>query len=141
MMVRTPSPPGNGGFDLGEPFDTRAALLIAHDDARKKLHRTQVDGDQAAIASAEWTVTERFGDLLAHEHYLSNARRVVWWWWRTRSLQWLAFLVSCATLLLWTICITNHDTGKVKIFHKKCECFLCEVGEALKLDTCDGKPK
>ena len=73
MMVRTPSPPGNGGFGLGEPFDTRAALLIAHDDARKQLHRAQVDGDQAAIASAEWTVTERFGDLLAHEHHLSNA--------------------------------------------------------------------
>lgn len=73
MKVTSLPPPGNGGFGLGEPFDTRAGLLIAHDDARKELYRRQMDGDRDAIASAAWTVTERSGDLLSHEHDLANA--------------------------------------------------------------------
>jgi hypothetical protein len=73
MTIPIPPPTGNDGFALGEPFDTRAALLLAHDDARKRLHAAQVDGDRDAIYAAEWTVAETGGDLLAHEHHLSQA--------------------------------------------------------------------
>ena len=58
MKVASIPPPGNVGFALGDPFDARAALLLAHDDARKELYRRQVEGDRNAVLAAEWTATE-----------------------------------------------------------------------------------
>lgn len=65
-------PPGNSGFGLGEPFDARSGLLLAYDDARKALHRAQVDGDRDAIRSAEWALTERAAELEAQERHLAD---------------------------------------------------------------------
>lgn len=73
MKVSSIPPPGNGGFALGDPFDARAALLLAHDDARRSLRRRQVEGDRAAVLEAELTATETAADLLAHEQHLAAA--------------------------------------------------------------------
>lgn len=67
------SPPINGELGLGEPFDRRAALLIAYNDARRELHRVQVDGTSDDILSAEWGVAARLGDIETHEHHLATA--------------------------------------------------------------------
>ena len=63
----------NTDFALGDPFDHRAALLIAYNDARKELQRVQVNGTSDDILSAEWGVAEKLGDLEAHEHHLATA--------------------------------------------------------------------
>ena len=73
MNVPALSPPINGELGLGEPFDHRAALLIAYNDARKELQRVQVGGTSDDILSAEWGVAECLGDLEAHEHHLATA--------------------------------------------------------------------
>ena len=67
------SPPINGELGLGEPFDRRAALLIAYNDARRELQRVQVDGTSDDILATEWTVAEKLGDIEAHEHHLATA--------------------------------------------------------------------
>ena len=68
------SPPINGELRLGDPFDRRAALLIAYNDARKELQRVQVGATSDDILSAEWGVAECLGDLETHEHHLATAK-------------------------------------------------------------------
>ena len=93
MIIISSTPADNTDFGLGEPFDRRAALLIAHQDARKQLQRVQVDGTRADIRNAEWDVTDILGKLEQHERETAEA-------WLT-GLRWTArqYPQSLANLL------------------------------------------
>ena len=73
MIIISSAPADNTDFGLGEPFDRRAGLLIAHQDARKQLQRVQVDGTRADIRNAEWEVTDILGKLEQHERDTADA--------------------------------------------------------------------
>ncbi len=73
MILPPPNAPPNGRLELGEPFDTRAALLLRYANARRALHAAQVDGDQSTVWRAEWAVADARAELEGHEKDLAGA--------------------------------------------------------------------
>lgn len=73
MILPPPNAPPNGGLELGEPFDTRAALLLRYADARRALHAAQVGGDRSTVWRAEWAVADARAGLEGHERDLAGA--------------------------------------------------------------------
>ncbi len=71
-MVPNSFSPVNSGYEPGEPFDSRHALLEAYVAAKKAEMAAQVDGDLDTRWKAGWAVTDALGELDSHRHHQAH---------------------------------------------------------------------